>query len=156
ERVPDFASSFGATPAQRAGNTMMPARRAVDERRASETSTCEQTALRLYRMERWEAAADALQRLLKLDPNRDGAGIALGDCFLRLNRPEEALESFDQCRAEMERPHALFGKAIALQRLRRFDEAEAAYESLLAIDPESEEALSNLVALAMEVFDRTR
>ena len=54
------------------------------------------------------------------------------------------------------RRRALFGKAVALQLLRRFDEAEKHYERLLAIDPDAEEALSNLIAMSMEVFELAR
>ena len=47
----------------------------------------------------------------------------------------------------------LFGKAVALQLLGRHHEAEGAYQRLLAADPKSEEALSNLIALCMEAHD---
>jgi tetratricopeptide (TPR) repeat protein len=40
--------------------------------------------------------------------------------------------------------------------LRRFEESESAYERFLAIDPKSEEALSNLIALNVERFDLVR
>jgi Flp pilus assembly protein TadD len=48
---------------------------------------------------------------------------------------------------------AQFGKAVALQLLRRHEEAETAYERLLALQPDSEEALGNWVALAVERND---
>jgi tetratricopeptide (TPR) repeat protein len=40
--------------------------------------------------------------------------------------------------------------------LRRFDEAEIAYERVLALDGKAEEALANLIAMSMEVFDLER
>lgn len=95
-------------------------------------------------------------RVTDASAREDQARIALGNSLLHSNRPKEALDCFDQCRSASEKAHALFGRAVALQMLRRFDEAEVAYESLLAIDPASEEALSNLVTLAMEVFDMAR
>ena len=55
--------------------------------------------------------------------------------------------------SEAARKPAMFGKAVALQILRRFDEAEAAYERLLAQDSRAEEALTNLLAMGLEVFD---
>jgi len=45
------------------------------------------------------------------------------------------------------------GQAVALQLLRRFDEAEATYERLLSSEPNSEEALSNLVVLSIDTGD---
>ena len=113
-------------------------------------------ALCLRRLERWEPAAEALQRVLDSDPHRDQDRIGLGDCLLHLNRLEEALACFDLCWSEAARSQALFGKAVALQLLRRFEEAEAVYERLLAHDPKAEEALSNLVAISLEVFDLER
>jgi tetratricopeptide (TPR) repeat protein len=50
----------------------------------------------------------------------------------------------------------LFWKAVALQLFRRFDEAEALYERILAIEPKSEEALGNLIAINTEAFDLAR
>jgi tetratricopeptide (TPR) repeat protein len=108
------------------------------------------------RMQRWEPAAGCLRRLLAFDPHRDAARIALGDCLLHLDQCEEALACFDACWSEAAQRPALFGKAVTLQLLRRFDEAETIYERLLTLDPRAEEALSNLVALSMEVFDLER
>jgi len=113
-------------------------------------------ALCLHRLERWEAAADAFERALELDPHRDHVRIARGDCLLRLKRFEEALACFDLCWSDTAKEQATFGKAVALQLLRRFDDAENLYQRLLALNPNAEEALSNLIAMSMEVFDLTR
>jgi tetratricopeptide (TPR) repeat protein len=107
----------------------------------------------LRRLERWERAAEAFQAVLKLDPHRDEVRIDLGDCLLHLNRLEEALVCFDQCWSGASRQRVLFGTAVALHLLRRFDQAEAAYERVLTLDPKAEEALSNLIAMCVEVFD---
>jgi tetratricopeptide (TPR) repeat protein len=110
----------------------------------------------LQREKRWDAAALAFQDLLAYDPERDQIRIRLGECLLQMNRMEDALVCFDQCWSEPFRLPALFGKAVAFQLLRRFDEAEATYERVLGIDPSAEEALSNLIAMSMEVFDLQR
>lgn len=115
-----------------------------------------QFALCLRGLEQWEAAADAFRKLLSYDSHRDNARIGLGECLLRLGRTEEALSCFDACWSESAQAPALFGKAVALQLLRRFEDAESAYERFLAHDPRSEEALSNLVALSVERFDLAR
>jgi tetratricopeptide (TPR) repeat protein len=115
-----------------------------------------QLALCLSQMKRWEEAAEILRKLLAYDSHRDPVRIGLGECLLRLNRLEEALACFDQCWSEGARAQAWFGKAVALQLLRRFDEAEGMYERLLALDPKVEEALTNLIAMSLEVFDLDR
>jgi len=107
----------------------------------------------LRRLGRWEQAAEAFQAVLKLDPHRDEVRIDLGDCLLHLNRFEEALLCFDQCWSGAARRRVLFGTAVALHLLRRFDQAEAGYERVLTLDPSAEEALSNLIAMCVEVFD---
>ncbi len=47
---------------------------------------------------------------------------------------------------------SVFGRAVTLQLLGRFEEAEAAYESVLAADPNHEETLANLIAMNVEQF----
>jgi tetratricopeptide (TPR) repeat protein len=107
----------------------------------------------LYRLRRWDAACEAFEAVLKAEPHRDDIRVMLGDCLLRLGRHEDALLCFDQCWSDHSRRQALFGKAVALQLLRRFDEAEAHYERLLLLDPKAEEALSNMIAMCLEMFD---
>lgn len=110
----------------------------------------------LRQMKRWTAAMECFEKLLAYDPHRDHVRIGLADCLLHLNRPEEALVHFDQCWSQSERPLVLFGKAAALQLVHRFEEAENLYKRVLALDPKAEEALSNLIAIHMEVFDLER
>jgi tetratricopeptide (TPR) repeat protein len=110
----------------------------------------------LRRLGRWEEALEAFQVVLNADPHRDSIRLELGDCLLRLNRLEQALNCFDQCWSDGAQRRALFGKGVVLQLLRRFDEAEIAYERLLALDGKAEEALANLIAMSMEVFDLER
>jgi tetratricopeptide (TPR) repeat protein len=94
--------------------------------------------------------------VLQADPHRDTIRLELGDCLLRLNRLEQALNCFDQCWSDAAQRPAAFGKGVALQLLRRFDEAEIAYERALALDGKAEEALANLIAMSLEVFDLER
>jgi tetratricopeptide (TPR) repeat protein len=110
----------------------------------------------LRRLGRWEEAAEAFRTVLNADPHRDSIRLELGDCLLHLSRLEAALDCFDQCWSDAAQRPALFGKGVALQLLRRFDEAEVAYERVLALDGKAEEALANLIAMSMEVFDLER
>ena len=109
-----------------------------------------------YRLQQWDAAAQAFEAVLRFDPHRDEIRLDLADCLLRLGRYGLALDCFDKCWSDASRQRALFGKALALQLLRRFDEAEKHYERLLTMDPTAEEALSNLIAMSMEVFELAR
>ena len=110
-------------------------------------------ALCLRHLNRWEQAAQAFERVLQSESHRDQARLGLGACLLHLNRPEEALASFDRCWSDAARRPALFGKAVALQLLRRFEESSAVYQRVLASDPNSEEVLSNVIALSVEARD---
>ena len=111
----------------------------------------------LCKLGRWDAAAAAFRKILDCDSYSDAARIGLGDCLLHLNKSEEALACFDACWSEAALPRALFGKAAALQSLRRYDASAALYARFLELHPDSqpgsEEALRNLIALSMEVFD---
>jgi tetratricopeptide (TPR) repeat protein len=113
-------------------------------------------ALCLERCGRWDMATEAFQRLLRLDAEQEEARLGLGACLLHLNRVEEALVIFDQRGRDLEPGPALLGKAVALQLLHRFDEALTAYAVLLASDPNSEEVLSNLIAMGIETDDLKR
>ena len=110
----------------------------------------------LRRAKQWARAAECFEKVLDYDPHRDHVRVALGECLLNLANPAEALAQFDQCWSQPERLRVLFGKAAALQLLRRFDEAESLYKRVLELDPKAAEALSNLIAMSMEVFDLDR
>ncbi len=109
-------------------------------------------ALCLACSERWDAAAEAFARVLRLDAERAGARLGLGSCLLHLNRPEEALTHFNRCGSGP----GLIGKAAALQALERFEEAGRVYETFLSAEPESEEALANLIAMSIRRRDFAR
>src|SRR5580700_3874670 len=109
-------------------------------------------ALALQRSDRWDASCQAFERALALDPGRAAARLGLGASLLYLNRLDDALAAFYACPDQIEQP-AAFGKAVALQLLHRSGEAANAYETVLAADPGSEEALSNLIALGIEMHD---
>ncbi len=92
------------------------------------------------------------RRALEIDPSRLEARIGGGACLLRLDNNSEALAWFEnsvqQTKAEDPAPR-LFGQAIALQRLGRYEQANIAYEELLRIDPDALEPLANLIGLCI-------
>jgi tetratricopeptide (TPR) repeat protein len=110
-------------------------------------------ALSLQHSERWDAAAVAFERVLRMDENRSDARLGLGACLLHLNRIDEALSNFERGCQGPGAERARFGKAVALQLLGRFKEARNLYETLLASDQDSEEALSNLIVMSLEAQD---
>jgi tetratricopeptide (TPR) repeat protein len=75
-------------------------------------------------------------------------------------RGPELLEEgrFDDALACFNGPdlRSVFGRAVALQLLGRFDEAAETYDAVLAADPEHRETLANLIALHVERFDLGR
>ena len=101
----------------------------------------------------WDAAADAFERVLRLDAERPEARLGLGGCLLEMNRAEEACGHFDRSRAGRWLEPALFGKAAALQLLGHFEEASRLYAGLLASDSNSQEVLSNWIAMGIEIHD---
>lgn len=75
-----------------------------------------------------------------------------GHELLEQGRFEAALSWFEQS----DDAQARFGRGVALQQLGHFDEAEVAYESVLAIFANHAETLANLVALNIERFELAR
>src|SRR4029077_14051927 len=113
-------------------------------------------AVCLRQLERWEPAIETLRKILDQDSYSDSARIGLGDCLLHLNKPEEALACFEACWSEGALLPCLFGKAVCLQLLHRYEQSEATYKRFLELKPDSEEALGNLIALSMEQFALAR
>ena len=111
-------------------------------------------ALCLQKLREWEGALRHFERARLLDPANTDASLGLGAVLLELGRAEQALEAFNAAMGR-DTPAALLGKAVALQMLRRFYEADAAYREVLRLRPDSEDALGNLVALSMKGQDRS-
>jgi tetratricopeptide (TPR) repeat protein len=107
-------------------------------------------AFDLEKREQWQEAANSFREALKTKGGLPEALIGLGDCLLHLECSEEALAIFEQCLSNnAERERAMFGKAVALQKLARYEEADRAYRELLQITPDRPEPLANLVAVSV-------
>ena len=60
------------------------------------------------------------------------------------------MNCFEDCLfSNVDRERALLGKAVALQKLMRYEEADLAYRELLQITPNAAEPLGNLIALSV-------
>lgn len=115
-------------------------------------------ALALMRTAKWEGAAGALQRALRLDRHRPDAWAALGVCLLESQMPAEALAAFERSRThgiagEAQWAQASLGRATALHLLSRLEEARSAYENFLESDPANPDVIQNLIALAAAAGD---
>ncbi len=114
-------------------------------------------ATRLEKAGEWEPAALSFRQSLEIDPEHEESMLRLGSCLLHLDGAEEALEWFERSLgAGGNREAALFGKAVALQKLERYDEADSVYQLLLRRNPNAPEPLGNLIALSVAREDMTR
>lgn len=107
-------------------------------------------ATRLEEGGQWELAAASFREALAIDPEHADSILGLGGCLLHLDGAEEALSWFERIlagRGPWEQ--ALFGKAVALQKLGRLEEAGVAYQALLRRRPDAAEPLGNLIALSV-------
>lgn len=110
-------------------------------------------AVCLEKLSRWSDAASAF-RAASANPDLPIAWLGLGLCLLHQRKPEQALQAFESfLRHQPDHESALFGQAVALQMLRRFDEAEAIYRRFNCDLGDSPELLINLLALAVAKKD---
>lgn len=87
----------------------------------------------LERLGRWTEAGVQFERALKLQPSRVETRLGLAICLLHQERAEEALAELDQFLAQQpDHETGLFARGVALQLLKRLDEARQAYEKVLA------------------------
>jgi predicted O-linked N-acetylglucosamine transferase (SPINDLY family) len=110
-----------------------------------------------------EAAVTA-RRSIERDANRPAAHALLGDALLALDRPLEALESYDAAlRLSPALLSAQFGRGNALLDLHRPREALSSYEGVLMLQPGDAQALFNRgnalfqlneLQAALESYDR--
>lgn len=81
---------------------------------------------------------------------------ALGECFSRLGRSREAVETFDAALKLAPDARLHFGRALALEDLSALDAARAGFEQVVALNPAHSEALARLAMLAMQRGDTKR
>ena len=77
--------------------------------------------------------------------------LSRGEELLEEGRFEDALACF-----EGDDLRSIFGRAVTLQLLGRFEEASESYDLVLAADPKHRETLANLIAMHVERFDLSR
>jgi tetratricopeptide (TPR) repeat protein len=78
---------------------------------------------------------------------------ALGTCFSRLGRSQDAVDVFDAALKIAPDTRLHFGRALALEDMRALDAARAGLEQVVALDPAHGEALARLALLAVQRGD---
>ena len=105
-------------------------------------------ALSLSRLKEWTAAAEAFARALRCRTDWIEARIGRGACLLHVGRFGEALSQFELALETSPSQPAAFGRAVALQLLRRHEKAVEAYS-----DVRGAESYENVICLAIECGD---
>ncbi len=98
---------------------------------------------------RLQEAVTEFETATKLDPDQWRAHAALGTCLIHLKKPEPALRALNLAIGTgAEDGRALFCRGLALQMLERFADARETYQALLVDHEDSEELLTNLIAVS--------
>jgi len=115
---------------------------------ASDIDVFFQQAMGLHQIGQWEAAKYFYEQVLVLEHRHFEAMHMLGLVALQSQSPEISLGWIDQALA-LSPPNAtmLFHRALALEKLLRFDEAISSYDRVIAIRPAFVQALVNRGAI---------
>jgi Flp pilus assembly protein TadD len=110
-----------------AGAAAAPA--AAENQRTAEAESLTDQGIHLCRTARWRNAIEPLRRATELDPTKASAFYYLGDACNHTDSLASALEAFEAAsRLEPGHWRALKGIGIVLDRMRRPQEAAAAYQ----------------------------
>jgi tetratricopeptide (TPR) repeat protein len=102
---------------------------AARARGAAESETLTEQGVHLSKTARWRAAIEPLRRATDLDPTNVAAFYYLGDAYNHIDSLPAALEAFEAAaRLQSDHWRALKGVGIVLDRMRRPQEAAAAYQ----------------------------
>jgi Flp pilus assembly protein TadD len=131
------AASSHASPDSPAAGTGAPAaspsadasEKTVRAQHAAESEALTEQGIQLCRTARWRAAIEPLRRATELDPANAVAFYYLGDACNHADSLSAALEAFESAsRLQPDHWRALKGVGIVLDRMRRPQEAAAAYQ----------------------------
>lgn len=117
---------------------------------------CYNRGLALARQGKFSEAAASFETASS-DPKLWQARAGLGCCLLHLGQWETAIGHFDIVLDKQPlHERSLFGKAVALQHLGKLDDAWDLYRKLLPTNPDSEELITNMMALSAARGDQTK
>ncbi len=102
----------------------------------------------LLQMGKFQEARTQMEQVVRRNPGLVDARIRLGGVDNRLGDKAAALENFEKAhQMQPSNPAAALGYALLLESAGRTEQARAAYEDLLKIDPENATGLNNLAYL---------
>jgi tetratricopeptide (TPR) repeat protein len=124
---PDSAATGSSAPA--ASPSADASDKTVRAQHAAESEALTEQGIQLSRTARWRAAIEPLRRATELDANNATAFYYLGDAYNHTDSLSAALEAFESAsRLQTDHWRALKGVGIVLDRMRRPQEAAAAYQ----------------------------
>ncbi len=95
------------------------------------------------------AAIEALQKLARTDGDLLVVNLSLGDLYRKESRFEEAAQAYDRAIAAVTTPEArhwplFYSRGIALEQMKRFDQADADFRRALELNPGQPQVLNYL------------
>jgi len=104
----------------------------------------------LIQMGKLQEAAKTIQQAIRSDPNQPSAHYNLGTVLQAMNLHEEALHSYEASLALKPDARTQNNIGATLKSLERVGEAEVAYRTAIALDPNYAEAYVNLAKVTFE------
>lgn len=124
---PDSAAAGSGAPAT--SPSADASEKTVRAQHAAESEALTEQGIQLCRTARWRAALEPLRRATELDAANAMAFYHLGDAYNHTDSLSAALEAFESAaRLQPDHWRALKGVGIVLDRMRRPQEAAAAYQ----------------------------
>jgi tetratricopeptide (TPR) repeat protein len=103
-----------------------------------------QKAVALYLSGRLPEAADQMRKLLTFYPKNAQLLTYLGSVYIQQGQTELGINTLGRSlQIEPQQPMALFNRAMAFQKLKRFEEALANYNQVITLEPNRSEAYNN-------------
>ena len=104
-----------------------------------------QAAVQAFQNQHYEAAADLLQRVVKLDPKHKGAWDDLGDAYMHLGQTDKAIAAFkQQIENNAYDEFAYNSLGLAYQQQGRYQDAIQQFQKQIEINPLDPYAHANL------------
>jgi len=98
----------------------------------------------------WRTSESLYRNAIEFYPNSRAAHHNLGMEFLIAGKPEDAIAAFDIAESIKNDPRTRVSKGAALVALKRYQEATAQYESVIAMDPDEPDAYYGLGNIALK------
>lgn len=104
---------------------------------------------------RYQESADELRQAVKIQPDSMQAREELGKVLMKLRKPEEAIELYDDTlRIDPDNYFSWYGKANAYVKLGRWKESIASYKETVRIKPDCYKSYYNMAAAYEESGNR--